>query len=167
MQKEFTEQIKDFRNHFEMILEGEKQVDLAKAALEAAEAKEVKARKEHKRATTAKKAPPNGEQEVKDLAEKLTLLNREKELAQAEVLDRTKEHEIVKMIRVKDGLTKFTQVRIKLAGLRHKLVTYVAATSLLACSKVFLSSDPRNGNFIVANVFRVEKFGLVCICNEI
>lgn len=114
VQKEFTEQIKDFRQHFQMILDGERQVDMAKAAFEAAESKELKARKELKK--VAKKAGVSSAEEeeqpaeVKELTEKLALAEKEREVAQAEALDRTQEHEVVKMIRVKDGLIKFTQV---------------------------------------------------------
>lgn len=49
LQKDFTEHMKDFRHHFEMILEGEKGVDNARNNLDVAEAKETKYRKELKK----------------------------------------------------------------------------------------------------------------------
>jgi hypothetical protein len=104
VQKEFAEQLKDFRNHFQMIMDGEKQVDLAKAALEA---KEVKVRKDLKKAGSKK----GEQQEVNELTDKLNMAGKEKELAAAEFHDRAREHEVVKMIRVKDALTKLNQVR--------------------------------------------------------
>lgn len=48
VQREFSEHMKDFKHQFDMILEGAKQLDLAKTDLQSAEVKEGKLKKELK-----------------------------------------------------------------------------------------------------------------------
>lgn len=110
VQRDFSENIKEFKHHFDMILEGAKQLDLAKADLQIAEQKEGKLKKELKKA--AKKATA---EEIREMAEKLAEAEREKDFAQLEVVDRVREHEAVKMIRVKEGLFKFSEAYIDFA----------------------------------------------------
>jgi hypothetical protein len=118
-QAEFAERVKEFRHHFEMILEGEKQVDAAKATLDQAEVKEAKLRKEIKKVAKAKssssqpQSPPLSEV-LRDLSQRLSHAEREKDVAQAEVYERSREHEVVKLIRVKDGLTKVSITRVNM-----------------------------------------------------
>jgi hypothetical protein len=73
IQKTFADRLKEFRNQFEMILEGEKTVAGAKTQLEVSQEKETRLRKEVKRA--AKKPT-----ELTDWTEKLNQAEREKDL---------------------------------------------------------------------------------------
>lgn len=88
-----------------MVLEGERGLVSAKAVLDNAQSKELKLRKEIKKA--AKKTP---RAELSELQDKHQTAERERDLAQIEVFDRSREHEVVKMIRMKDGLLKLSQV---------------------------------------------------------
>jgi len=110
VQRDFSEHIKDFKHQFDMILEGAKQLDLAKADLQTAEIKEGKLKKELKKA--AKKATT---EELREMSLKLGEAEREKDLAQLEVVDRVREHEAVKMIRIKEGLFKISEAYIDYA----------------------------------------------------
>jgi len=105
--RDFCENIKEFRHHFEMILEGARQLDLARGELQQAELRESKIKKELKKA--AKKAPA---EELREMSARLDEAEREKGLALLEVGDRAREHEAVKMIRVKEGLFKFSEAYI-------------------------------------------------------
>jgi hypothetical protein len=75
IQKTLADHLKDFRNQFEMILEGERIVDGARSQLEVAQEKESKSRKEVKRASKRKDGS-----ELRELTEKLTQAEREKDL---------------------------------------------------------------------------------------
>jgi len=110
VQRDFSEHIKNFKNQFDMILEGAKQLDLAKADLQTAEIKEGKLKKELKKA--AKKATT---EELREMSLKLGEAEREKDLAQLEVVDRVREHEAVKMIRIKEGIFKISEAYIDYA----------------------------------------------------
>lgn len=110
VQREFSNHIKEFQHQFDMILEGAKQLDLAKVELQTAEQKEGKLKKELKKA--AKKATA---EELRDMSVKLAEAEREKDLAQLEVVDRVREHEAVKMIRIKEGLFKISEAYIDYA----------------------------------------------------
>merc|ERR1719348_2128575 len=92
VQRDFSEHIKNFKNQFDMILEGAKQLDMAKADLQ--------------KATT---------EELREMSLKLSEAEREKDLAQLEVVDRVREHEAVKMIRIKEGLFKISEAYIDYA----------------------------------------------------
>merc|ERR1719419_11488 len=110
VQREFSEHMKDFKHQFDMILEGAKQLDLAKTDLQSAEVKEGKLKKELKKA--AKKATT---EELREMSLKLSEAEREKDLAQLEVVDRVREHEAVKMIRIKDGVSKVSEAYVDYA----------------------------------------------------
>ncbi len=97
--------------HFEMILEGERGVDAARSALDAAEARETRVRKELKKASKRRAAAS----ELAELSGRLAAAERERDLAQLEAFDRAREHEIVKMVRVREGLLKVTQAYVDAA----------------------------------------------------
>jgi len=107
VQREFTENWKEFRHQFDMILEGDRQLDFAKCNLQDAEQKENKLKKELKK--TAKRATP---EELREMSTRLQSVEREKDVAQLEVLDRVREHEAVKLIRVKEGLFKISEAYV-------------------------------------------------------
>lgn len=111
VQKDFVEHLKTFRHHFELILEGEKQVDQARSALAACEQKELRIKKELKRA--AKKATV---EEISQLEVKLAQAERAKDLAQFETLEKVQEHEAVKLIRLKQGLMQLSEAYLSLAN---------------------------------------------------
>ncbi|RUS77157.1 hypothetical protein EGW08_015080 [Elysia chlorotica] len=104
VQHEFGEHIKDYRHMFEMVLEGEKQVSHSKNNFVTCEQREMKIRKELKKAF--KKASSS---EIQLLEGKLCQAERAKDLAQLEVTDRVRENEAVKLIRLKEGLMKLSQ----------------------------------------------------------
>ena len=93
-----------------MILEGARQMDAAKTDLQVAEQKEGKIKKELKKA--AKKATS---EELREMTARLEEAEREKDLAQLEVVDRVREHEAVKMIRIKEGVTKVSEAYVDYA----------------------------------------------------
>ena len=105
VQREFGESFKDLRKHFEMIVEGERRHETARAALDASDAKLGKTRKEMKKATKAKM--PDGD--IREIEKRLDSLERDREKHQIDVFDTVRENEIVKMIRIKDGLLKTAQ----------------------------------------------------------
>lgn len=111
VQRDFIEQLKVFKHQFEMILEGERQVDQARTHLLSCEQKELKIRKELKRA--AKKATVD---EINNLEIKLSQAERAKDLAQLEVVERVHENEAVKLIRIKEGLLKLSDAYVELAN---------------------------------------------------
>lgn len=88
-----------------MILEGEKSVDAARGLVEAAEAREAKLRKEHKK-LMKKSSPPT--EELRDIEDKVAKVQRDKDFAEHEATSKVKDHEAVKLIRLKEALKKFT-----------------------------------------------------------
>ena len=126
VQRELTDHIKEFKHQvtrsqcnsqvevflfqFDMILEGAKQLDAAKTDLQLAEQKEGKIKKELKKA--AKKATS---EELREMTSRLEEAEREKDLAQLEVVDRVREHEAVKMIRIKEGVSKVSEAYVDYA----------------------------------------------------
>ena len=110
VQRDLNDHIKEFKNQFDMILEGAKQLDVAKTDLQTAEQQEGKIKKELKKA--AKKATA---EELRDMTNRLQEAEREKDIAQLEVVDRVREHEAVKMIRIKEGLFKVSEAYVDFA----------------------------------------------------
>jgi len=104
VQRELTENLKDFRHQFEMVLEGARQLDVARTTLQVAEQKETKIKKELKK--VAKKATAD---EIREMSGKLSEAEREKDIAQLEVVDKVREHEVIKLIRIKEGLYKMAE----------------------------------------------------------
>lgn len=56
----------------------------------------------------AKKATAD---EIREMSGRLSEAEREKDIAQMEVVERVREHEVVKLIRIKEGLFKVTYVQ--------------------------------------------------------
>ena len=110
VQRELNDHIKEFKHQFDMILEGAKQLDMAKTDLQTAEQKEGKIKKELKKG--AKKATA---EELREMTARLSEAEREKDIAQLEVVDRVREHEAVKMIRIKEGLFKVSEAYVDYA----------------------------------------------------
>merc|ERR1719192_2365067 len=110
VQRDLNDHIKEFKHQFDMILEGAKQLDTAKTDLQTAEQKEGKIKKELKKG--AKKATA---EELREMTTRLSEAEREKDIAQLEVVDRVREHEAVKMIRIKEGLFKISEAYIDYA----------------------------------------------------
>ncbi|BFZ15828.1 hypothetical protein BsWGS_18867 [Bradybaena similaris] len=104
VQREFGEHLKDYRHMFEMILEGERHVAQSRNNFMACEQREMKVRKELKKAF--KKSSTS---EIQTLEVRLSQAERAKDLAQMEVTDRIRENEAVKLIRLKEGLIKLSQ----------------------------------------------------------
>lgn len=94
-----------------MILEGEKAVDAAKEKVEAAEAKEVKLRKEEKKLKKRSNVDTN---QLLEIQGKISKTERDKEYAETEAASKVKDHELVKMVRVKAAMKKFCQTQLNL-----------------------------------------------------
>ncbi|CAG0882325.1 unnamed protein product [Cyprideis torosa] len=103
IQMEFIEHVRNFRSQFEMVLEGELIVDSAHAHMGVCEQRESKLKAELKKA--AKKATSD---ELRQMENRVFQAERNKDLAQLEWLDKSREHEIVKLIRIKEGLLKMS-----------------------------------------------------------
>ncbi|XP_068250128.1 uncharacterized protein, partial [Palaemon carinicauda] len=99
VQREFADQLKEYKSMYELILEGEKHVTQARETLVAREQRETKLRKEYTK--VSKKAPV---EEVRLLKERLNQAERARDLAHLELVERVGENEAVKMIRIKEGL---------------------------------------------------------------
>lgn len=56
----------------------------------------------------AKKATAD---EIREMSGRLSEAEREKDIAQMEVVERVREHEVVKLIRIKEGLFKVNYVK--------------------------------------------------------
>ncbi|KAK4026191.1 uncharacterized protein LOC116926133 [Daphnia magna] len=113
-QKSFTDNLKDYKQQFELMLEGENQVDNCKQKLSLAEAKEAKLRKEYKKAF--KREQPS---EILDVETQLKQATHASELAQEEMTECSKENEAVKLIRMKQSLIKISESYLELA---HKCI---------------------------------------------
>ncbi|CAL1528317.1 unnamed protein product [Lymnaea stagnalis] len=104
VQRELGEHLKEYRYMFEMILEGEKHVAQSRNNFAACEQREIKLRKELKKAFKKRSTA-----EIQTLEGRLSQAERAKDLAQMEVTDRIRENEAVKLIRLKGGLMKLSQ----------------------------------------------------------
>ncbi|XP_064477606.1 uncharacterized protein LOC135391308 [Ornithodoros turicata] len=111
IQKDFLEQLKAFKHQFDLILEGEKHVDQARNQLAICEQKELKIKKELKKAS--KKATV---EEINNLEMRLAQAERAKDLAQYETIEKVQENEAVKLIRLKGGLLKLSEAYLELAN---------------------------------------------------
>lgn len=87
-------------------------MDAAKAAFDSAETKEARAKKELKRKRSAAAA---SSEDVTSAEQRASAATSERERTYADLFDRAREHEAVKMIRVKDALTKFSSAHLDLA----------------------------------------------------
>ncbi|CAB3369397.1 Hypothetical predicted protein [Cloeon dipterum] len=109
VQKEFTEHLREFRNSFQMIYEGERAVDHSRSQLAGHETAETNLRRDIRKAN--KKFST---EEAQQLEVKLAQAQRSKELAQMEVVDKVQENEAVKLIRVKESLMKLSEAYLEL-----------------------------------------------------
>lgn len=110
VQRDFCEHIKDYRHMFEMILEGEKHLAQSKHNFAACEQRELRIRKELKKAF--KKA---SDAELQMMENRLAQAERAKDLAQLDVADKVRENEAVKLIRLKGGLLKVSEAYTEFA----------------------------------------------------
>ncbi|KAK7098166.1 uncharacterized protein [Littorina saxatilis] len=110
VQRDFCENLKEYRHMFEMILEGEKHLAQSRHNFAICEQRETRTRKELKKAF--KKA---SEAELQVLENRLAQAERAKDLAQLEVADKIRENEAVKLIRVKGGLLKVSEAYTEFA----------------------------------------------------
>ncbi|XP_060064503.1 uncharacterized protein LOC132544869 [Ylistrum balloti] len=111
VQRDFIYHLKEYRQMFEMIMEGEKHVSQAKQNLALCEQKEVKIRKELKKAARRASAP-----EISMLEGRLSQAERAREVAEVEVSERIRENEAVKMIRMKEGLLRMSEAYMELGN---------------------------------------------------
>lgn len=111
VQRDFIYHLKEYRQMFEMIMEGEKHVGQAKQNLALCEQKELKIRKELKKAAKRASAP-----EIGMLEGRLGQAERARELAEVEVSERVRENEAVKMIRMKEGLLRMSEAYVELGN---------------------------------------------------
>ncbi|XP_053383784.1 uncharacterized protein LOC123536240 [Mercenaria mercenaria] len=103
--------LKEYRQMFEMILEGEKHVTQAKDNLDYCQEKEMKVRKEMRK--VAKRASAI---ELRILQSRVEMAEKAREGAQSEVSERVRENEAVKLIRLKEGLLKMSSAYMELAS---------------------------------------------------
>ncbi|XP_021339794.1 uncharacterized protein LOC110441013, partial [Mizuhopecten yessoensis] len=111
VQRDFIYHLKEYRQMFEMILEGEKHVAQAKQNLALCEQKELKIRKELRKA--AKRASAS---EISMLEGRLGQAERAREVAEVEVSERVRENEAVKLIRMKEGLLRVSEAYVELGS---------------------------------------------------
>ncbi|GFY45220.1 uncharacterized protein TNIN_237681 [Trichonephila inaurata madagascariensis] len=93
VQKDFIEHLKTFKNHFELILEGEKQFDIAQNQLASCELNEQRIRKELKRASKVWKFC-------------ITVV----------LVELSHKNEAIKVVRLKEGLLKLSEAYVELAN---------------------------------------------------
>ena len=109
-----------------MILEGEKGVDQARALVEAAEAKEVKLKKEEKK---LRKRSSSNVGELSEIQDKIAKVQREKDYAENEASSKVKDHELVKMIRTKEALKKLCDSQLQMFD--HGKIIFNAANAVV------------------------------------
>lgn len=110
VQRQFVESFKEYRRQFELILEGEKQLDVTRQKLAGAESRERKIRKDLEKAARKSSAL-----EIADIESRLKTAVDGRELARVEVLECHKENEAVKLIRVKQNLLNMSEAYLELA----------------------------------------------------
>ncbi|XP_014680887.1 PREDICTED: uncharacterized protein LOC106820830 [Priapulus caudatus] len=109
VQNSFTEQLKEFRCQFEAILDGEKQVSIAKGYITSCEKREGVIQKDMKK--ISKKAVVD---DMRNLQYKLTQTSRAKELAKIDYKEKVIETESLKLIRFRQGLLKLSDAFVEL-----------------------------------------------------
>ncbi|XP_052798560.1 uncharacterized protein LOC128230383 [Mya arenaria] len=110
VQKNFMGYLKEYRQVFEMVLEGEKHVAQARDNHDYCTEKENRARKELKKCS--KRASSS---ELRLLESRVEMAIQSKNLADVEVSERIRENEAVKLIRLKEGLLKMSDSYIEMA----------------------------------------------------
>lgn len=104
VQREFSDNLKDYMKMLELVLEGEKHVKEAKANLDNCEQKEKECQKKLK-----KICKKGSVEERMSLETKLSQAQKARDVALLEVSEKVRENEAVKMIRLKEGLTKLSE----------------------------------------------------------
>ncbi|XP_071119982.1 coiled-coil domain-containing protein 39-like isoform X1 [Mytilus edulis] len=103
-QRELNDNLKDYMKMLELVLEGEKHVKEAKNNLDNCENKEKDYQKKLKK--TCKKGSV---EERMSFESKVTQAQKSRDVALLEVCEKVRENEAVKMIRLKEGLTKISE----------------------------------------------------------
>lgn len=124
VQKDFIGHLKEYKQMYEMVLEGEKHVSQAKDNLNNYEQKETKLRKDLRKAEKSVFKPKfimfcgsgkrSSEADLRNLESKLHEAQMEREKAEIEVTERIRENEAVKMIRLKEGFVRIADAYIEL-----------------------------------------------------
>lgn len=124
VQKDFIEHLKEYKQMYEMVMEGEKHVLQAKDNLNNYEQKETKLRKDLRKAEKSVFKPKfimfcgsgkrSSEADIKTLESKLHEAQMEREKAEIEVTERIRENEAVKMIRLKEGFVRIAEAYVEL-----------------------------------------------------
>jgi len=109
VQRDFNENLREIKQTFELILEGEKHIDVAKNQLAVCEHREAKLKKELKK--VAKRATMD---ELDQLEDRLGQAERAKYLAHLELTERVDESEAIKMIRLKQGLLQLAEAYVEM-----------------------------------------------------
>lgn len=109
VQKDFIGHLKEYKQMYEMVLEGEKHVLQAKDNLNNYEQKETKLRKDLRKAEKR-----SNEADLRNLESKLHEAQMEREKAEIEVTERIRENEAVKMIRLKEGFVRIAEAYVEL-----------------------------------------------------
>lgn len=109
VQTEFLEHLNKFRSNFDMILEGEVSIDKLRDRLASCELRESRLKKELQKATQKSSL-----EEVKQIEQKLVDAKSSIKAAQIEISERVNENENVKLIRLKEGLTKMSECYLDL-----------------------------------------------------
>uniref|UniRef100_A0A1B6JQ69 F-BAR domain-containing protein n=1 Tax=Homalodisca liturata TaxID=320908 RepID=A0A1B6JQ69_9HEMI len=110
VQNEFIEQLNKFRYTFEMILEGEMEIDRLREQHAACEAKENKLKKDLQKAIGH-----NLNHQARQIEQKIVETKSTIKSTQIEISERTHENEGVKVIKLKEGLLKLSDSYIELA----------------------------------------------------
>ncbi|KAK6619838.1 hypothetical protein RUM44_006237 [Polyplax serrata] len=126
VQTNFADQIAEFRHQFETILEGERTIDAARNKFANCEVGEEKAKKKLKKAQKKQAG-----EEIRTAEMKIQECVTQKALMQAEVTEKIKENEAVKLIVVKDGLLKLSQAYLSLS--QKCLYIFEAQRDIVKC----------------------------------
>lgn len=100
----FSERLKDFRCQFDAVLDGEKQVNIAKSNVGACEKREASLRKDIK-----KLSKKGSNEDLRHLQNKLAQTERAKDLAKIDYSEKMKETESLKLIRFRQGLLRLSE----------------------------------------------------------
>ena len=110
-QRQFANDLKEVRKHFEMILEGERIVDTASKIVESTETTETKLKKERKK-LIRKSTPPINELEM--IEERIAKIQLDKVQAASEFSSKQKDQKNLKSKRLKEALKKFSNGQLTL-----------------------------------------------------
>ncbi|KAF6215827.1 hypothetical protein GE061_000162 [Apolygus lucorum] len=115
VQREFIGGIKRLQQYFELILESETHLDKSRAYLTACERTELKIRKDFDKLNNRTSGDHNFMEERKVLNERLAHATASISAAQLEVTNKTLENESIKVVKVKEGMSEFSEGFLDLA----------------------------------------------------